>query len=209
MKKVLFLALSLLCFTASAANADIVFSTSSTDAGAGSDFTFVEGQTGQIYVWVSTESGQTINGLSLSILSSSADVLEATAHNIENPNIILNLNRWGGTGAGELNDLVINSNAVGLGGVGLGTTGLTDFVLHSTIDVLATGIGTTNISFAEGANLITDTDSTGSIADTITFGTGSVTVNAVPEPSTFFALGVATIGFGAYQIRRRRAAKKA
>lgn len=209
MKKVLFLALSLLCFTASAANADIVFSTSATDANAGSDFTFQEGQTGQIYVWVSTEAGQTINGLSLDILSSDANVLEATAHTIENPVIIANLTRWGGTGAGDLGDLVNDSNAVGLGGIGLNTGGLSNFVLHSTVDVLATGVGTTNLSFAEGNNLITDDQSVGSIADTINFGGGSVTVNAVPEPSTFFALGVATIGFGAYQLRRRRAAKKA
>lgn len=213
MKKILCLALGLLCLTASAANADIVFSTSASDASAGSDFTFVEGQSGNIHVWVSTETDQTITGLSLDILSSSDGVITANNHVIENPNIVLNINRWGGVGGGTLGSsvLVNDSNATVLGnppGVGIATTGLGDFVLHSTLTVDATAIGSSNLSFEPGLFDIVDQDSQ-SISDSITYGTGTVTVNAIPEPSSVLALGVATIGFGAYQIRRRRKAKKA
>lgn len=201
MKTRFYLGIAICLFISQAAGADIVFSTSATDANAGSDFSFQLGTVNSIFVHVSTESGQTINGLSLDIFSSNPGVLEAIDHNIENPNIFGSIDRWTGTDGGIHGDLIDNSNALAILDAGLSTSGLTDFQLHSRIDVMATAEGATALSFAEGENLVTDTDSIGSIWSTISAGSGSVNVTAVPEPTS---TALVVLGASLFAFRRRR-----
>jgi hypothetical protein len=181
----------------SMANAGIILSTSGTDANAGGDLEIFENASSSLFVWVSTDAGQTINGLSLNILSSDASILDATAHLIANPD-----SRWNGSNGGTLGDLVTGSNAISLFG-GLSTAGQDEFVLHSEVQFNATALGTTAISFTPGIQGISARGE-GDISGSIAFGTGSVSViSAVPEPSSMALLGVAGIGF----IARRRSKK--
>ena len=186
--------------SASVAHGDIIFSKSNSDPGAGTNVSLGLGDVGSLFVWVSTNPGQTINGLSLDIISDVPSILEATNHIISNPS-----GRWSNVNSGILGDLVDDSNAFVLFGDGIATTGLTDFTLHSEVQFVATEIGTTELSFAEGSNLITDTVSSESIADSIEMGSGSVKVS-VPEPGAFALLGLVGVfcAVGVSVIRMRR-----
>ncbi|XZE53690.1 PEP-CTERM sorting domain-containing protein [Planctomycetaceae bacterium SH139] len=197
-------AVATLCLVTTSARADIVFSTSATDAFAGSDLVMNVGTSASMFVWVSTEPGQTLAGISLDILSSDATILEATSHEVFNPNG----DRWFTTQAGDLGDLVddgLGLALLGLNGDGISTGDLGTFTLFSEVQFLATGVGTTGLSFDFGSQGISDGDVSFGPGD-ITFGTGSVSsLTAVPEPGSFAVLGLAGVGMGIY--RRRRNAK--
>lgn len=178
----------------SQSSADIVFSTSNTSHTAGTNLSLNVGDSGSMFVWISTNNGQELDAVSLSILSNNADVLEATAHNINNPS-----NRWFGVAPGVLGDLVTDSNAFTLFG-GLSTNGKTDFTLHSEIAFTATSLGQTVLSFAEGKDFMSD--GTG-VPIWDQFATGTAVVTAVPEPSSALLLTGVVCVAAAY--RRRRA----
>jgi hypothetical protein len=201
MKKIVF-TLLFLCLAASQAQADIVFSTSGTDANAGTNLNVEVGQSASMFVWVSTNAGFTINGLNINILSSEADVLQATSHLIANPGGT----RWNASAPGTLGDLATNVNAIALfAPAGLSTTGLNDFVLFSEVQFDATALGTTNLSFTQGANSVTYRGVQGQTAWSQWNAPGTGTVNvisAIPEPSSAAVLGLLSIG--GLALRRRR-----
>lgn len=179
----------------SSANADIILSTSASDANAGSNLNLGLGESGSMYVWVSTNVGQVINGLSIDVTSSDTAVLEATGHVIENP-----ASRWFATGSGTLGDLIDDSNSITLVGGGLGTAGQSDYVLHSEVMFDATALGTTSLAISPGQQGISAFGE-GDISGSINFGGGSVSVSAVPEPTSAAVLvGLASL----VGLRRRR-----
>ncbi len=200
MTKFLIASFAFVSLLASQAQAAVInFSTSASDANAGTSLSLEPGNSGSMYVWVSSDPGQTIVGMDLGILSDNASVLQATSWNIANP-----ANRWASAVDGTLGDLVTGSSAIALppfAGTGLSTSGA--FELYGTVEFLATDLGTTNLTFVTGSNGFGDLG--GSF--TPTFGTGSVSVSAVPEPSSMVALAAVGTAVGAY--RRRKAKKNA
>lgn len=198
MKKLL-LTLCLLCIFTGQAHADIKFSTSATDANAGSSLNLLTGQSGTMYVFVSTASGSILRGVNINILSSNAPVLQATSHVINNPT-----GRWSNVSPGVLGDLVTNANALDFFGTtgGIGTTGQSDFVLFSTVTFNATAEGTTGLSFTEGSNGVRYRGNVNAWTGWAV-GTGSVTVSAVPEPNAALALGLFAMSASALRRRRR------
>ncbi len=177
MKMLMFVLVACLTAFVSPAHAAIILSSSGTNANAGADLSLQLNQASSFYVWVSTNPGQQINGLSLSILSSNPSVLNATSHTVSNPG-----GRWFSVNPGTLGDLVTNSNAVQLTS-GLTTTGQSDFTLHSEIQFVATGLGSTNVTIQPGSGNIAALGQ-GNIGPSISFGGGSVNVSAVPEPGS-------------------------
>lgn len=200
MKRVVFSLAMLLSLMAAPAMAAVQFSTSGTDANQGNSLSLQVGQTGSMFVWISTDQGQTVAGIGMDILSSDANVLEGTAYNIANPN-----NRWLAPNAGTVGDLVTGSNAFalpGISGTGLGTNGQADFQLFSEIQFNATAAGATNLSLQINGNGFGD--STGAdLAGTVAGVAGNVSVSAVPEPSSMALLAMAA---GGACLRRRRRA---
>ncbi|MFN7574627.1 MAG: hypothetical protein ACK5SA_06185, partial [Planctomycetota bacterium] len=77
MKKAL-LFIALVCLFTGSAQADIKFSTSATNANAGSNLNLIAGQSGSMYVFVSTAAGSILRGVNINILSSNTPVLQAT-----------------------------------------------------------------------------------------------------------------------------------
>lgn len=211
MKKVLFAALLMLvsAMTSTAAMADIIFSSSGTDATAGTNVTVNQGETGSIFVWVSTEAAQTITGLSFNIASSDSTIVSASSHIIQNPGP-----RWSTVQAGTLNvqnanpaefRLVNNHQAFYLpgltNGTGISTSGPSDFVLHSEMAFTANNLGTTNLTFTATNRGISFLGVGGNQWNNVIKGTGSIT--AVPEPSS--ALLLTGVACAAAAYRRRRA----
>jgi hypothetical protein len=198
MKKAL-LFIALVCLFAGSAQADIKFSTSATNANAGSNLNLIAGQSGSMYVFVSTAAGSILRAVNINILSSNAPVLQATAHLIENPGA-----RWSNVSAGTLGDLVTNANALDFFGTsgGVGTSGQNDFVLFSTVTFNATAIGTTNLSFTEGSNGVRYRGNVNAWTGWAK-GTGTVNVSAVPEPNSAIVMGLAALTAGALRRRRR------
>lgn len=198
--KILYTLVAIAClFSASQAKADVVFSISNTDSAAGSDLQLQQGETGSMFVWISTEPGTTYAGIGLDILSSDAAILEGTNYEIFNPSL-----RWLNVETGDLGDMVTGSNAFalpGVAGTGLSTDGA--FALFSEVQFSALEIGTTGLSFAVNSNGIGDLVGTVDPA-TITFGTGSVNVTAVPEPGSFAAIGLGGLAIGGYRRLRRK-----
>ena len=190
--KNIFLVLIFMLSIAAVADADIVIhlSTSNASALAGSNLTLEEGSSGSMFVWVENNSGGTIDGLSLDILSDDSIILEANAFNIENP-----AGRWFATGSGTLGDLVDDSNAFVL----ISETGIVDgaLALHGEVVFDATALGNTNLQLGEGAFEITVN---GVATQDVNFGSG--TVNVIPEPSALWIFGV--VGFGFLTRRRKR-----
>lgn len=200
MKKIV-LMMALVLALSSSAQADIIFSTSNTDANAGSDLSLANvGDTGTLYVWVSTAPGSVINGMSVNINSADASILQATSHVIYNPNGL----RWNGVTAGALGDLVTDFRTVGLfAPFGLGTSGLNDFALFSEVNFTATAEGTTNLGFSQGPLSVTYRGGSTTIWNTWTIGTGSVTVgSAIPEPSSAAIIGLLAVA--GFATRRRK-----
>ena len=202
MKKFLLLALALSCFSASTAIAqvDIFFSTSSTDALAGTELTVDDGAAGRLFVWVDNRdaSGNPVDGLPLDISGSGMSSLMATMFNVENPD-----GRWFRTTPGTFGNspglLVDDSLSASLtGGIenGVGP------VLHATFEFNADGIGSNSLQLAQGNNVISVV---GAPPQSVSFGTATVNVaSAVPEPGSLVVLG--TFVAGAVSRRRRRLA---
>ena len=176
------------------AQIDIFYSTSDTDANAGSSLDLFLGDTGSIYVWVTNDDLDVIDGLGIDMLSSNASILEATAHNISDGG-----GRWLSSNEGDLGDLVTDSVSIaliGIGGDGIANDG--NAVLYSEIVFEATELGTTELSIVENSNAISVS---GDAPQSINFGGATVNVSAVPEPSG--ALVCAGVFLATY-LRRRR-----
>jgi hypothetical protein len=201
MKIICLLAITTILGLAGQASAAVTinFSTSNTDAGAGAELNLGLGETGSMFVWVSSDPGQTLTGIALNIVSDNLNVLQATSYEIENPSG----DRWADVNNGTLGDLVSGSQAFALppfAGDGLATGG--DFVLHSTVQFVATELGSTNLSFTLGSNGVGDLN--GNV--TPEFNTGFVNVTAVPEPGSFALLGLIGVAYG---YKRRRGMRSA
>lgn len=207
MKRIFWAVLVVCGLAAGSARADLVFSTSATDANAGTTVNMFEGDTASLYIWVSSLNGQTINGMGLDILSNDAAILQAISHTIENPIVFGSTRRWNGTpNGGTLGDLAIRSRAAAVTTPGVSTSGASDFVLHSTLQFTATALGSTEITFREGQDRMTAVGQ-GSIFSSISRGTANVNVlTAVPEPGSFAVLGLA--GLACAGVRRFRKGNK-
>lgn len=202
MKKTL---LAVLFFVASicvsTAQADIIFSSSSTDAMAGGDVTVGVGQSGSVFVWVSTAPAQTMTGISFNVLSGVPAVASGVSHSVQNGG------RWSSLQAGTVNsngNLLHNHRAFYLpgltNGTGISTGSLDSFVLHSELQFNATSLGTTNLSFTATTAGISFLGVGGNQWNNVVKGTGSIT--AVPEPATALVLLVGATGL--LVARRRR-----
>lgn len=185
---------------ASSSNADIIFSTSATDATAGASLDLDLNSNGNLFVWVSTAADQRIRGLAIDIDSDNVGILSANSHVVENPS-----SRWLAAGSGILGDsttgkLVDDSNsffAFGVNGISS-----TDYVLHSTLNVEATAAGSTILNLGVGEQLIS-LDGGGNLGAEFFGNSATVTVSsAVPEPGSLLALTV--LGGGLALIRRRK-----
>lgn len=197
----LMLGLGLLAAPATAA---VQFSTSGTDANQGNSLSLQVGQTGSMFVWMSTDSGQIIAGVGVDVLSSDPAALEASSYNIGTTNADAS-QRWvTPVTVGTLGDLVTDSNAFALPGIlgtGISTTGQTDFVLFSEVQFTATGEGMTTLTLQANQNAFGDAqgnDLSGQLADV----SASVNVTAVPEPGSG-ALLVLLGGVACWHRRRR------
>jgi hypothetical protein len=204
MKKAMYLAIAVLMAigSTSAAMADIIFSNSSTDAMAGSDVTVAPGQTGSIYVWVSTDVNQTMTGISFNVLSSVPTVASGIAHTVQNPGP-----RWSTVQAGSVNtsgNLLNNHRAFYLPnltqGSGISTGGLSNFVLHSELSFTALELGTTELTLTPTTAGISFLGVGGNQWNNVVKGTGSI--SAIPEPTAAFVLVLGSAGL--LVARRRR-----
>ena len=205
MKKLITLALvaiaSLCC---SAAQADIIFSSSSTDANAGNTVTVQQGQASSIYVWVSTEANQTMTGISFNILADDNTIASGVSHVVENPGP-----RFSTVQAGSVNtsgNILNNHRAFYLPGLtdgtGISTSGLTDFVLHSTLNFNADNLGSTELTFTPTTAGISFLGVGGNQWNNVTKGTGIINVTAIPEPTSALVLLAGSMGLAL--VRRRR-----
>ena len=194
---------SLLVMFASSSWADFVYSTSSINPNAGSSLELVEGASGQLHVWISTQANQTLIALGFNILESNSIAIDATGHNV------INGGRWSTVQAGALNsagDLINNHRAFFLptitAGTGISTTGLADFVLHSSFQFNAIAVGSTDLSFTTTSGGVSQLGGGGNIWNSITKGTAFVNVIAVPEPGSVMLIGLAAVAMDI--VRRRR-----
>jgi hypothetical protein len=198
--------LSMLFFLAISAiagnsRADLVFSTSNTNALAGSTLSLELGQTGFLHTWVSSNApGNRIIGVGFSVAESSPAVINALSHVVENP-----AGRWIAANPGALNvgsNLINDSASAGVPGSGILTAGPADFVLHSTFQVTALAGGQSILTFVPHSNPgngIQIQGITGNQWNNTPKGTALVSV--IPEPSSML-LWIAGVA-GASLMRRR------
>lgn len=189
----------LCCAVASRAEAqiDVLFSISDTDMNAGTSLDLALGETGSMYLWVVNNDAAAIDGLGLDIFSDAPSVLEAVSHTIEEP-----AGRWAATSPGDLGDLVTNTNAFAL--IGFGSNGIANDgvgTLHSEIMFDATANGIAGLSLAENSNLISVS---GNAPNSVNFGSGRVSVSAIPEPGSMIVISM--LGIVAATRRRRNRA---
>jgi hypothetical protein len=187
------------------ARADFIFSSSSTNAAAGNVLNLETGQTGALFVWMSTNPGQTLTGVSYNVLSDQPSLLSAVAHVVENPGP-----RWSSIQVGGFNtsgNLLNNHRAFYLPGItsgtGIATSGLGDFVLHSELRFNAgANPGVANLSFTPTSAGVSQLGGGGNIWNSIVKGTAQVNVSAIPEPGALSALALGAVC--SLLLRRRR-----
>lgn len=206
MKKLCLMLGLFLSLTSGLAKADLIFSTSNTNALAGSALSLNLGETGTLHTWISNSSvnpAARIIGLGFSVTESDTTVVNA----VVGSHSIINGGRWISANAGTLNsngNLIHNSASAGAPGTGILSSGPADFFLHSSFQVSALAEGITTLSFTPHTNAgngITYQGITGNQFANTTRGTATIT--AVPEPSSLlmFIAG----GCSALLARRRRA----
>lgn len=187
------------------ARADFIFSTSSVNATFGNVLNLQPGESGSLFVWMSTNPGQTLTGVSFNVLSDQASLLSATGHIVENPGP-----RWSSVLVGGFNtsgNLLNNHRAFYLPGItagtGLSTTGLDDFLLHSELRFTAgANPGVANLSFTPTSAGVSQLGGGGNIWNSIDKGTAQVNVSAIPEPGALGALAVAGLLLALRRARR-------
>lgn len=204
MKKFVLLGLVVCCLSFTTANAQvaITFSTSSTDANAGTVFDLNDGDTGSIFVWAENNdaSGNDLDALAIDISGSGSSTLTANSFDV------VNGGRWSFVRDATLGSspdslLVEDSSSIFLAFPGT-TGGIENAggpVLHATLNFTAAGVGSNTLGIAEGAGLI----SAGGVRPQ-TLSLGSATVNvttAVPEPGSFVLISSLV---GCVLLRRRR-----
>ena len=188
----------MLLFVTSTHAQSIILSTSDSDPFAGSSVTIESNEIGLIfslYVWADPLDDQRIVGMGMDILSDNVATLEATQHEIFDPELASGvLTRWDGFTAGMLGDLVTDSNAVAVTQRGiaddntaLGDVSVNGHFLHSRVDFIGTGFGTSDITLAANSSGFADLDG---IVDP-SLGSGFVTV--VPEPGGLLGLAVVSV----------------
>ena len=175
------------------AQVDIFFSTSATDALAGTELKVEEGTSENLYVWVDNQdsSGNPVDGLPLDISGSGASSLMANTFVILNP--IQNFNeRWFRTESGILGNspglLIDNSGAASL------TRGIANGVgpvLHGILDVSAVGPGSNSLELAVGNNVISVV---GQAPQSVSFGTANVVTFLLGDAGQNGAVSFADIG---------------
>lgn len=202
-----FLLVVVALFAVSTAQASsVTLSDSATDSTVGVNQSLALSDSGSVYVWVTPDTGQTINGLGLDVIASDPGVLEATAITIFNPTYsIIDDPRWNSTNSGTLGDLFTGTNAVAVSGAnGIdegassldgGTVDAAGAFLHAVVDFTATGVGTTSLTPQANDNFIT-AEGEGQISPSFTGGT----VTVIPEPTTLVLLGAG----GLLALRRKR-----
>lgn len=216
MKKLLVLAASWLIWgvCAQSAQADLLFSTSNTNALAGTNLQIEEGSTGSLFVWLSTPAVNSTtgnplrtSGLAFSVGESNTAIVDAASHTV------INGGRWASVNSGTLNNsgLAVRNHAAATfdaNAGGISTNGLTNFVLHSTITFSGLTVGTTNIDFVPHTNpgngvqyFNAPTGFTGNQWANTVKNTASITVFAIPEPASLLVLGLGSLSM--LCVRRR------
>lgn len=196
--------------------------------------TVTEGDSFQLHLWAELSAAgptEIISGLGISIVSTNAPVLEATANSIPQvPYFGGTFNRWepvpGNPNTGVLGDLVTNANAVAVTALGLGGTSAfgdptydaaTSSYYVGTTTISATAAGTTDIFIKTGQGTISFKANSG--GPTMFFGTGDaavdprtanvqsdgydarIVVEPIPEPASLSLLALGALPM----LRRRRA----
>lgn len=171
--------------TTSAAHAqvDFFYSTSGTEATAGTTLDLNFGESGSMFVWMTNNEASGVTGVSLDMVSSNVDVLEALGFTFNDAVV------WNGTNiVGGIGDLVSDARAVSILGTAVPAS---ETVMLGEINFEATAVGGTTLTLNESTNPITVT--TGLPVGGVNFGSGSINVvNAIPEPSAF-ALGMVAL----------------
>ena len=214
MKKFLpLIAVAMLCLSVSTANAqvDFIFSTSSTDASAGSEIDVADGGSASLFLFVDNadSSGDQVDGISLDFSNAGSANLIATSLFFEGDNGDGTNSIWNfGTTQGTLNPgdqpniIVDDSNAASFANPSGGIQNGVGPVLYATLNFDASVVGTNTLGLIEGPQLISvgGAEAEGGV----TLGTATVNVvspDVVPEPSSLALVGSI---FGAALLRRRR-----
>ncbi len=190
-----------LAFAVSADAAGVVkLSTSGSDADAGSILNLREGESGSMFVWISTDPGQVLSGVSVLFGTDNPENWMPTVRTI------VDNGRWVSADNAQPNLLLAQAFALPpFAGTGLTTAGPSQFALFSQLSFDARQVGLANLSLQAGPNGFGQVGVNGSVANQFGFSGGTLNVTAVPEPSALALMVVVGVGFVSHRyIRRRR-----
>ncbi|MCD0460823.1 PEP-CTERM sorting domain-containing protein [Roseiconus lacunae] len=205
--KTLFFALTMLVITPAVVRAEIFIGLDLADAQSGTELNLNLGTSSTLEIWMSGAVDQNIRALSINLNSDNVGIVNSSNLLFDELTTRWPLNNatadWTGQSATGL--LIDNAQGATLGsfaGTGVTFTAASPAVRLGTIDISADTVGSTNLAFSPGSNGVND--ATGGITG---FAVGGRSLNvldvtAIPEPSSFAALG--TLAMAGLVTRRRR-----